>query len=257
MKEKKPLWEKFKEFIPRKISNQTVLRAYDIARHLMNGITSIRSCRNAKKNSEILCKPNCLITSGAYIENQAQWKQVQYGSGFHSNMAHSGCGIIAAYNAYVALGQNPTGATMINMITAFEKDGAAICGEAGTAPSAIRDYFERHGFRVVMTTDRDIEKVNEIGEICDTAIVTVYNDINNIFKQLHTICITREEDGTYTNHNSNIWDKVNKKYVSQIGFKSLQEAIDHLAAGSAAIICTIGISNCKNLYRIKTKGYDE
>ena len=81
-----------------------------------------------------------------------------------------------------------------------------------------------------------------IGEQYDTVIVTAYNDVNDITKQVHTVSITKETDGTYSVHN------VGKKttqgiYVSKKGYSTLQEAIENISNQRPCAINVIGISN--------------
>lgn len=69
-------------------------------------------------------------------------------------------------------------------------------------------------------------------------------------KMIHTICVTKDEDGYYTLHNAS---KTNKegKYVSFSGkeegeqivyIETLEEAISYISEGNAVSVQMIGIS---------------
>ena len=73
-------------------------------------------------------------------EVESKWQNIQYGS---SNLHNAGCGIIAAYNTLVAMGESPDENDLVEMIADMEKSGAVISGLGGTAPTAIKKYFKK------------------------------------------------------------------------------------------------------------------
>jgi len=79
------------------------------------------------------------------------------------------------------------------------------------------------------------------GTNSETIIVTVYNDQNDIMQQVHTVCITKESDGTYTLHNISESDATNN-YIAKGGYSTLNEAINEIKA-NPKVIYTIGINN--------------
>lgn len=77
----------------------------------------------------------------------------------HEVSDFSGCEIIAAYNAKVALGEKMTETEMAELICTFEKKGAVLSGEFGVAPTEINDYFEREGYETEMITSMEKEDI--------------------------------------------------------------------------------------------------
>ena len=126
-------------------------------------------------------------------------------------MSYSGCEIIATYNALSALGESTSADTMVKLISTYEKDGAALFGEFGTSPHAIEKYMKNAGYQVQTTTSTDAEKINAIGDNSDVIIATVYNDKNDITRQIHTVCITKTPEGNYVAHNTGKYNGKNMK----------------------------------------------
>lgn len=222
-----------KGFIPRKVDNEAVLKSYD----LMSAMCPISSktiesnaAWNAKKltqtdeNGESIYIPQ----AGFFIENQSQWGNVKFGCSPNSDMGYSGCEIIATYNALSALGEPTSANTMVNLISAYEKDGAALFGEFGTSPHAIENYMKNAGYQVQSTTSLDKEQINEIGENSDVIIATVYNDKKDITGQIHTVCITKTQEGNYVPHNIG-------KSKSNNNISTLNDALKEISRDPQAI----------------------
>lgn len=127
-----------------------------------------------------------------YIENQenSKWQNIQYGS---SNLHNAGCGIIAAYNTLVAMGESPDENDLVEMIADMEKSGAVISGLAGTAPKAIKKYFKKRGNKVEMAYHLRDKKVNRMGDEHTAFIALQLNDKDAIGSGGHYISITKEE----------------------------------------------------------------
>lgn len=241
-----------KSFIPKHIKNSTVLAVYDLLRRITNRISESEIRQNAAENRRLLHSGNQLyiprdVSHGSkgksfYIENQAQWEAGRLGKGRQSNMSHSGCGVIAAYNALTALREEVSADTMIGLISSFERDGAALDGRFGIAPRAIYDYFKDRGFKTTIVTDNNIEEINRIGKEYDAVIVTAYNNKKDITDMIHTVCITKRENGEYVIHNgyrknavSGTWEE------NRTGMFALADAIPKIGRDSAAI-SVIGIN---------------
>lgn len=210
-------------------------------RNLLISSSDEEESSNEEKSSEMVFVP------GEFIENQKEWGDVKFGT---ETMAYSGCEIISVYNAQLALGNQMTTDDMVKLISQFERSGALFKGKLGTSWIAIADYFEEAGYDVVRTYSRDSEIINSIGENSDTIIVTAFNDKDDASSMIHTICVTKDEDGYYTLHNVG---KSNKegKYVSFSGkeeggqieyIKTLEEAISYISKGNAVPVQVIGIS---------------
>lgn len=177
-----------------------------------------------------------------YIENQAEWGNIKYS---FNNMQKAGCGVIAAYNALNALGENVNAETMVGLISWFETDGSALFGIAGTDPKALAESFAVWGYDVETTSSTNPEVLNKLGEESDTIIVTVYNNQDNVAEGQHFLSITKEENETYVIHNAYYWSDDGTylcKNNGGKGYGTLQEAIDDTTA-NPKLVYAIGISN--------------
>ena len=228
-----------KGFIPRKVDNETVLKSYDLM-SAMCPISSKTIESNAAWNAKELTATGSsyIPESGSYIENQAQWKNVKFGCSSNSNMSYSGCEIIATYNALSALGENTSADTMVNLISSYEKNGAALYGEFGVAPNAIERYMKNAGYKVQTTDSRNAQKLAEIDKNSDVFITSVYNNQKDITDMVHTVCITKTKDGKYAAHNTYIRDK-RGNYVANTA-DTLEEAISGIGSDTG-IIHVIGV----------------
>lgn len=101
----------------------------------------------------------------------------------------------------VALQENVSPDSMVELISSFERNGAVLNGKFGVAPRAINEYFTERGFETIAVTDNNIEVINHIGNDFCAMIVTAYNNKNDITDMIHTVCITRRENGEYVIHN--------------------------------------------------------
>lgn len=192
-------------------------------------------------------KEKIFYTEGEYIENQAQWGGVKFGSKEEEiSMSTSGCGVMAAYNARIALGEDVSSQTMVEMISEFEKEALG-GGAYGVSPGAVYNYFGDRGYEVNITCSTDCDVINNLGEQNDTIIVTAYNNKNDIDQMVHNVSITKNAEGKYEVHNAYLWSKKEGKYVCDDnegkGYDSVQEAIDGMGSGNAKALCVIGISN--------------
>ena len=88
--------------------------------------------------------------------------------------------------------------SLARMIFDYEKDGAVLSGKFGTSPKAISDFLTRLGFITYFSTDE--EEFDKIGREHDSLILTMYNDRNDIRKEVHTINISKDCE-MYTAHN--------------------------------------------------------
>ena len=232
-----------KAYIPQEIENITALSIYSALAKLSD-IPESEIKQNAIDNAKLLSGANTPLSASDYIENQSQWGTVKFGEGNKTNIARAGCGVIATYNALNALGENTSSQTMVDLISYYERNGAALDGMWGVAPNAIEEYFIGQGYEVTSTNEKGPLTINMIGEQYDTVIVTAYNDANDITRQLHTVSITKETDGTYSVHNAFQKD-ANGKYISKEGYLTLQEAIDNISNYQPLAINVIGISNAE------------
>jgi hypothetical protein len=83
-----------------------------------------------------------------------------------------------------------------------------------------------------------------MGKSYETFIATFYNDKLDISKMIHTVCITKNENGSFTAHNAYIKDQ-SGNYTNSPWTTALTETIDRLGTNSK-LICLIGIDKAKN-----------
>ena len=228
-------------FIPRHVSNRTFLRIYQITAL----IPIPRKIRDKNYNSNIVQLNNTdwdfWTVSSAYIENQNEWDKIMYGENAHSNMRFSGCEIMATFNAQKALMGTGSPEMMARLIRKYEACGAALCGIFGVSPRAIEDYFRKQGV-LVMTTDKsDSESLNMVDSQCQVLIATVYNDANDITKQVHTVCITKDTGNGYVLHNAYRRDQ-NGTYIASTPYATLSDAISNISRNETKLIYLIGIA---------------
>lgn len=198
---------------------------------------------NQAANRKVLeaasAEENGFFSPNHFIENQNEWENVRFGS---STMKYSGCEIMAVYNALLDLGNEMTAQSMAEIISEFERKGAAIRGRWGCSPKSIYKYLVRRGYQVTMTTSANPDTINAVGENSHSVIMTAYNDRNDIRSMIHTISITKDTLGNYTLHNA--YKRTNGRYAAYSGnstIKSLWDAIGAMSQGQAASICVIGI----------------
>lgn len=175
-----------------------------------------------------------------YIENQVQWSGIRFGAGRHHCISYSGCEIIAVFNAWRALRGPGTFRQMAELIREFEKHGAALWGAFGTAPRALIKYLKRQGL-VVRVSYGESDSLQEIERESRVMIATVYNDRMDITRQIHTVCITRDEDRGYVLHNAYKRDK-DGAYCESDSYITLDDAVAHISVYEPKLICLIGVS---------------
>ena len=228
-------------FIPRHVSNRLFLRVYQ----MLAVIPISRKIREKNYNTNVVRLSNTAwdfwTVPSAYIENQSEWDKILYGAGSHHNMRWSGCEIIATFNAWKALNGTCSLESMAMLICEYEKYGAALRGEFGVSPRAIETYFRKHGFAVTTTDKDDDPSLNNVDQKSQVLIATVYNDGNDITKQVHTICITKDVGNGYVLHNTYRRDK-NGVYIASDPYATLLDAVRHVSGYETKLIYLIGIA---------------
>ena len=234
-------WKQYlASFIPRYVSNRIVVGLY----HVLSWIRVRRSVRekNYVHNLKQLREMDRTLWTDPYvcIENQAQWENVRFGAGRHHSMCYSGCEIIAVFNARKRLYGSMTPEELADLIRRFEAKGAALRGEFGTSPLALARYLKSSGMEVRTSYGKQ-RSVEDIERESTVMIATVYNDGNDITKQIHTVCITRDVSGGYVLHNAYCRDKTGR-YTESISYPTLREAITHISGYGAKLLYLIGIN---------------
>lgn len=214
--------------IPGKVDNEVVVNAFELMRKQQK-MMKTDFVNHLKSNEDTFKKHEASVNQAkGYIEDQNNYTDMAYGE---STMQYSGCEIFATYNAmFNILGKNPI--SLAKMISEYEKDGMVMAGKFGTAPKAIEDYFKKNGFTTAFTT-READFDN-IGKNFQSLILTMYNDKNDISKEVHTVNISKD-NGMLTAHNVYCNGKVVGPY------KTVSEVIKSINAGKAKGISLIGI----------------
>lgn len=231
-------------FIPRYIHNRAFLTIYQ----LLTLVPVPRKVREKNYDSNLEQFRNAAwdfwTVPSVYIENQNEWGDILFGTGRHHNMRYSGCEILAVFNALKALSQTGSPELMAKLIRGFETRGAALRGEFGVSPRAIETYFRKHGFRVAATDKNDSESLDTVDGQSQVLIATVYNDANDITKQVHTVCITKDVGQGYVLHN--IYRRDTKgRYIASPAYSTLSDAINRISRYQAKLIYLIGVAPAK------------
>ena len=239
MRKKKNFWV---SFIPRHVSNHVFLRIY----HFISFIPVPRKIRDQNYISNIVQLNNTSwdfwTVPSAYIENQNEWGSIIFGAGKHHNMSHSGCEVIATFNALRALKGTGSPESMAELIHEYEAHGAVLRGEFGVSPKAIEAYFKKQGFLVTTADKGDRESLEMVDRQSQVLIAVAYNDANDIMQQVHTICITKDVGQGYVLHNAYRKDK-SGKYIASASYATLSDAISNMSRYEPKLIYLIGIAD--------------
>ena len=227
--ERMKAFQKILALIPNKIDNATVVSVLDLMRKQQKAIKKDFSAHVAK-NEEAFKKHLAAITKNkGFVEDQNSYTDMAYGD---ATMQYSGCEIFATYNAIYSI-TGKAAMSLAKMIAEYEKDGMVLSGKFGTAPKAIKDFLDKHGFRTEMTTDE--ADFDSFGKKFQSLILTMYNDKDDISKEVHTVNISKEA-GKYLAHNV----YCNGKVVGPEA--TVQGLIEKMNGGRAKGISLIGVS---------------
>lgn len=194
MAEKHKIKNWFKAFIPSKISNRAVLGFFEFLRKLQNIFRRDYSGA-VRANREAMDRHlDTLVKNKGFVEDQNNYGNMTFG---RATMKFSGCEIFAAYNALNAL-KDERGIKLPDLINAFERDGIVMNGKFGTSPKAVRDYMRGLGYRTEIS--HRVSEFERISKENDTLILTMYNDGSDIMKEIHTVNISKDDNG-FTAHN--------------------------------------------------------
>lgn len=227
-------------FIPKYVSSRVFLNVYQ----MLSFIKVPRRIR--EKNYTVNCGRLCGMNDSFwnspsdYIENQDEWKDIRFGAGRHHNMSYSGCEIIASFNASKALLGFASPDQMAQLIYDYEAHGAALLGEFGTSPRAVERYFRKKDFAVAAAYGEDLTEVERIGSSYRVMIATVYNDKDDITKEVHSVCITVDSEKRYILHNAYV-KNAKGAYVESVPYKSITDAVRHISRYEPKLIYLIGI----------------
>lgn len=170
------------------------------------------------------------------IENQADYTEAYIGM---APVSAAGCEAIALYNAVNFLekkNKSMRAMELYKIISRLEKDGIILSGSFGVAPKAVFDLLKRMGYHTdyyIPNKKNDYIPAFILGS--DVVIITYYNDGRDLFSQIHTIAVTKE-DCKYTAHNIYCNGYVHGP------FDSLQELIGAIGEGYARPIMYISVN---------------
>ncbi len=215
-------------FIPKRISNGTIVAVYELLRHIQKLIPGRRQEHLAINQQAISHHLHVIEKNNGYVEDQNAYIDMPYGK---STMQFSGCEIFAVYNAMRSLLQHPV-MDLPELIFYFEKDGMSLNGKFGTSPKALRDFLKSNGFTAAFTAKE--ADFAAFAAKYPGLIFTMYNDRNDIRKEIHTIHISKK-GSMFTAHNV----YCNGKVVGP--FTSFDELIQNINGGKAKGISLIGI----------------
>ncbi len=215
-------------FIPQRINNRTIIVFYELLRGIQKLMRSQWKKNLSINRQNFSNHADAVSRSHGYIEDQNNYTDMVYGK---ATMQFSGCEVFAVYNALYSLLEHPF-MDLPDLIAHFEKDGMALNGKFGTAPKALKDFMESQGFHVLLSTkEKDFDTLSKA---YPSLILTMYNDRNDIRKEIHTVHISKADD-MYIAHNV----YCNGKTVGP--YPSLSVLIQNINGGKAKGISLIGI----------------
>ena len=212
--------------IPGKLKNKTIVGAIDRLRKIeklikrnftQNDISNVQAYR--KRMAE---KPGFRT---ALIERQADFTDMSLGK---STLDYSGCEVIAVYNLLLKYRGGDLKVELPDLIEIFERDGILHAGRFGVSMKSIKKYLEEIGIEVNYTTDE--EDFDLLGHFCDHFILTVMNDREDIFRQIHTFYISKDGERLIA-HNAGL----------RMRYYSISEIIGALNGGKAKGICLMAV----------------
>ncbi len=212
--------------VPGKLKNKTIVGAIDRLRKIeklikrdftQNDISNVQAYR--KRIAE---KPDFRT---ALIERQADFTDMSLGK---STLDYSGCEVIAVYNLLLKYSGGDFKVELPDLIESFEKDGILHAGRFGVSMKSIKKYLGETGIEVNYTTDEG--DFDLLGHFCDHFILTVMNDREDIFRQIHTFYISKDGE-RFIAHNAGL----------RMRYYSISEIIGALNGGKAKGICLMGV----------------
>ncbi len=208
------------------MNNKTVVGAIDRLRWIESRVPRNFS-QNDRANVEAYA---ARLTSGkgfvkGLIERQAEFTDMSLGK---STLDYSGCEVISVYNFLWKYKEGELVTPLPELIEAFEADGILRAGRFGVSPRSIRDYLKGRGIEVNYTEEE--EDFDLLGDLCDHFILTVMNDRDDIFRQVHTFYISKE-GGRLTAHNAGL----------RMRYYTISEVIGALNGGRARGLCLIAV----------------
>ncbi|MBQ7429203.1 MAG: hypothetical protein IJV29_06010 [Butyrivibrio sp.] len=186
------------------LPNNVVIFGYNALKRTVAGKVIERHYISNREHLKKMIEPD------AYIEDQntADWEEVLYGvNPFNKEDVHASyniCGVIATFNALLALGEHVDSASIARLIRIYEQKGVALKGLLGTTPNSIASFFKHRGYKVKMISTSDKAKIDAFGKEHDTYLVIVMNNKKTLEDYMHTVNISIDDEGlrrTFFVHN--------------------------------------------------------
>lgn len=272
------VWERFLQFVPEGIHDAMMIQLMNAASYV-NQLDETTILEHRLKNDIAWENSKEKFTEYGYIEKQSLMSEMVYGSGLwkvteafmsdyfnedNQSLKCSGnvCEIIALYNAQIAMGEKNI--DFPALIETFEKKGAMLNGNFGTAPTAIYDYLDHLGYRVCMYAADQMKDSDYVflQEEYETYILSTWNNTKNAEDFLHTMCITKTKDvrkaakyvlhNDYTGKRDFVHEKSEKKKspAHLYGYGSLRESVELYNSWNNKIsnpVCVIGVAKNKEV----------
>ncbi|MBR0381168.1 MAG: hypothetical protein IJH71_01860 [Eubacterium sp.] len=222
-------YHKVCRWIPDGINNRRLMRILDMLRFMQRPLGRRFNRHESENAAAFVNHEKAIRKNNGYIEDQNRYTDLAFGK---KTMQFSGCEIFAVYNALTSLADGH-GTSLARLISTFERDGMILSGLLGTAPSALRDYFKKRGYRTEFVTDE--EDFDRVAGAHDTLILVIYNDAGDAAQAVHTVNVSKNR-GLYSAHNV---------YCNglRIGpFPTVKELISNINRGRARGIAALGIS---------------
>lgn len=187
---------------------------------------------------------------GFYIEYQGEMDEILYGLDFGEKWNQevfgqnelrarsNACEVIATYNAMAYLNGGYSPVEFPDLLREYEGNGTALLGNWGASPSGVDACLKRYGYETKFVTGPDLEQGGEgyekLQSQYDVYIMSSWNREGKITKGVHTMAITKEENGKFFVHNS--FSDNPKEY------DSLESAVLSYHKGESDPISLIGVS---------------
>jgi hypothetical protein len=177
------------------LPNNVVIFGYNALRRTVTGKVIERHYINNTEHLKTMIEPDAFIED----QNSKDWEEVLYGvNPFSKEDVHASyniCGVIATFNALLALGEHVDSASIARLIRIYEQKGVALKGLLGTTPNSIASFFKHRGYKVKMISTSDKAKIDSFGKEHDTYLVIVMNNKNTLEEYMHTVNISTDDEG--------------------------------------------------------------
>ena len=164
-----------------------------------------------------------------FVEDQALWGDIKYGWYKRSDMARSGCGVIAVWNLlhyFKRLPRIGAPAAFSNLIYDLERTATVLGGALGTSVIPIFFYLKKYFKTVHMSPRFNHEYTEDFGKKHDAFIVIAINNIAKPLDGMHLVCITKDRFG-YMIHNCYRRLRTGR-YISSRRYQSFSDALDNM-----------------------------